>query len=506
MLQRIARLPAWAFVGAIVLAAVGTVMVVLLLENISQRQQEARQTSFRVVELTEDTEDPAIWGQNFPRQYDGYKRTVDVERTRYGGSEDFSKLDADPLWKTIFNGYPFGVDYREERGHAYMLLDQRNTERVKLFKQPGACLNCHASVLPAFRAKGVEAGVPNDEPHRQEAIMKGFELMNSVPYTQATKLVTHPVSCIDCHSPTTMQLRVTRPAFLIGIQALASSDSPVPFLPSVERWRSDGRVGTYDPNSMATRQELRSMACAQCHVEYYFKGDKKQLTFPWAQGVRVEQIEAYYNEVKWKDWTHKDSGALVLKAQHPEFEMWSQGIHARSGVACADCHMPYTREGAVKVSDHHIRSPLLNVANACLTCHHFSEDEMKARAEAIQSRTQDLLMRAEQAVVALIGDIQKAKAAGLPDDKLLAAQTFQRQAQWRLDFVAAENSLGFHAPQEAARILAESIDYARQGQLELARQGMPTAQCIGCHEPSALLPTMAAPPVAASADADRPRE
>ena len=135
MLQRIARLPAWVYVGAILLAAVATVVVVLLLENIAQRQQEARQTSFRVVELTEDTEDPAIWGQNFPRQYDGYKRTVDIERTRYGGSEDFSKLDADPLWKTIFNGYPFGVDYREERGHAYMLLDQRNTERVKLFNK-----------------------------------------------------------------------------------------------------------------------------------------------------------------------------------------------------------------------------------------------------------------------------------------------------------------------------------------------------------------------------------
>lgn len=496
MLQRLARLPRWAFIAAIVLAAAATVLVVLLLESISRRQEEARQTSFRVVELTEDTEDPEIWGQNFPRQYDGYKRTVDIERTRYGGSEDFSKIDADPLWKTIFNGYPFGVDYREERGHAYMLLDQRNTERVKQFKQPGACLNCHASVLPAFRAKGVEAGVPNDEAHRQEAIMKGFELMNSVPYTQATTLVTHPVTCGDCHSPATMQLRITRPAFLNGIQALASSDAAVPHLPSIERWRTDGRKGSYDPNSMATRQELRAMVCAQCHVEYYFKGDQKLLTFPWAQGMEVQQIEAYYDEVKWKDWTHKDSGALVLKAQHPEFELWSQGIHARSGVTCADCHMPYTREGAVKVSDHHIRSPMLNISNSCLTCHHFSESEMRGRVEAIQTRTQDLMLRAEEAVVALIGDIQQAKAAGLPDDKLLVAQNLQRKAQWRLDFIAAENSMGFHAPQEAARILAEAIDYARQGQIELARAQSPQALCTGCHEPG-LQPTMARPPVAA---------
>jgi len=191
--------------------------------------------------------------------------------------------------------------------------------------------------------------------------------------------------------------------------------------------------------------------------------------------LQVEQIEAYYNEVGHKDWTHKTSGANVLKAQHPEFEMWSQGIHARSGVACADCHMPYKREGAIKVSDHHIRSPLLNVAAACQTCHNFPEDEMKARAETIQDRTVALMNRAEEAVAALIQDLEKAQTVGIPADLLAAAQELQRKAQWRLDFVAAENSMGFHAPQEAARILGEAIDYARQGQLVVANLAAPVA-------------------------------
>jgi len=317
----------------IVVVAAATVGVVLLLENVSQRKEEARQQVFRVVEITEDTVDPVVWGKNFPRQYDGYRRTVDKERTRHGGSEAFEKLDEDPRWREIFKGYAFGVDYREDRGHAYMLSDQDITERIKIVKQPGACLHCHSSVLPAYREAGIKAGAPADDAHRQEQIMKGFEIVCAMPYDEARKMVSHPVTCVDCHDPETMQLRVTRPGFLNAIQKLAGSDDPLPHLPSIERWRKDGRKGDYDVNTMATRQEMRSFACGQCHVEYYFKGEGKLLTYPWHKGLKAEQIEDYYDEVGFKDWTHKASGAPVLKAQHPEFEMWSQGIHARSGVA-----------------------------------------------------------------------------------------------------------------------------------------------------------------------------
>ncbi|HHT9107819.1 MAG TPA: ammonia-forming cytochrome c nitrite reductase subunit c552, partial [Candidatus Wunengus sp. YC64] len=176
----------------IVVVAAATVGVVLLLENVSQRKEEARQQVFRVVEITEDTIDPVIWGKNFPRQYDGYRRTVDTERTRHGGSEAFEKLDEDPRWREIFKGYAFGVDYREDRGHAYMLSDQDITERIKIVKQPGACLHCHSSVLPAYREAGIKAGVPADEAHRQEQIMKGFEIVCAMPYGEARKMVSHP--------------------------------------------------------------------------------------------------------------------------------------------------------------------------------------------------------------------------------------------------------------------------------------------------------------------------
>jgi len=449
--------------------ALATFLVLMLYQNIVAREAEATKDVFRVVEVDDRTIDPAVWGKNYPRQYDSYRRTVDTERTTHGGSEAFQHLDNDPAWRRIFAGYGFAVDYREERGHAYMLQDQRETERVTKLSQPGACLHCHASVMPAYIDLGLKAGVPAGKENWEAQIQKGFEESCKMPYSEATKLVEHPVSCIDCHDAENMNLRVNRPAFLTGIRALADSEYATPHLPSIERWRRDGRQGKYEPNVHATRQEMRSMVCAQCHVEYYFKGEGKLVTYPWDKGLKVEQMEAYYDEVGYKDWTHKESGAPVLKAQHPEFEMWSQGIHARSGVACADCHMPYVREGAIKVSNHHVRSPLLNVAQACQSCHRISEKEITDRALLVQDRNVALLNRGEKAVVALIDAIVAAQKGGASDAQLKAPRDLQRKAQWRLDFVSAENSMGFHAPQEAARILAEAIDYARQGEIAIAR-------------------------------------
>jgi nitrite reductase (cytochrome c-552) len=460
-----------AFAFVVIVVAGATFGITRLLENIRERKLEARENVLRIADIDETTLDPVIWGKNFPRQFDTYKRTVDIERTRYGGSEAIQKLDQDPRLRVLFAGYAFSIDYREERGHAYMLSDQRETERVTKKKQPGACLQCHASNTVAYRQAGIDAGAPGTltdpflSANGRAQLFAGFEKVCAMSYDEATKLVKHPVACIDCHDPMTMDLRVTRPGFLTGIAKLAASDSPVPHLPSVERWRHGARKADYDPNTEASRQEMRSFVCGQCHVEYYFKGDAKLLTYPWSNGLHMEDEERYYDEAGFSDWKHAQSGAPVLKVQHPEFEMWSQGIHARSGVACADCHMPYVRDGAVKVSDHQVRSPMLNVSRACEVCHHYPEAEIMGRVAQIQDRTSKLLGRAEDATVALIVAIEKAQKGGLPDAKLEGARKLHRQAQWRTDYVAAENSMGFHAPAECARILAEAIDYARQGEI-----------------------------------------
>jgi len=437
--------------AALVAALVGLGTAALLVD-IFEKKQQRQNPFFRVVELTDETVDPEVWGKNFPLQYDGYRRTTDQVRTKYGGSEALprtpteadprsivaqSRLEEDPRLKPLWAGYAFAVDFREERGHAYMLEDQTFTGRQTAARQPGACLHCHASVYVPYQKLG------------DGDLIKGVEKMNPMPFEEARKLVEHPVACIDCHDPKTMALRVTRPGFMEGIRALKASQG----------------IQDYDVNTMASRQEMRAYVCGQCHVEYYFKGDQKRLTYPWSKGIKVEDMMAVYDETGFKDWTHAVSGASCLKTQHPEFETWNQGIHARAGVACADCHMPFKREGAQKISDHHVRSPVLNVNRSCQTCHKASEEELKARVFAIQDRVFKLRGDALDAIVGLIGDLKKARDDGRPEAELATALYLQRRAQFFLDYVEAENSMGFHAPEEVERILADSINYARQGQI-----------------------------------------
>jgi nitrite reductase (cytochrome c-552) len=443
--------------------AVVTGGVTALLVNIFERKQEQKSPYLILKPVDENTVDAAVWGANWPRQYEGYLRTVTPTRTKYGGAAMSEgnlapqKAGKDPWLTRMFAGYAFALDYRDRRGHAFMLIDQTATRRTLERPQPGACLHCHASVMPLYRALGKEA-VPNGGDAEQA--QAGFEASCKMKYSDAlAKLkqidAAHPVSCVDCHSPENMELRVTRPGFIAGIKALKASQG----------------VPDYDANRDATRQEMRSYVCARCHVEYYC-GPKETLLFPWANGTKVEEIEAFYENHtfpdggKFYDWEHGETGAHVFKAQHPEFEVWSQGIHARSGVACADCHMPYKREGAMKISEHWIRSPLLMVNRSCQPCHPYPENEILGRAETIQDRHYALMSRAGAALVDMLDGIKAAKAVGASAEQLQPVQDLQRKAQWRLDFVAAENSMGFHAPQELARVLAESIDLSRQAQIQ----------------------------------------
>lgn len=406
-------------VGALVMAGLAALLV-----SIQGHKNEAAEYPLRVVQIADNELDPAVWGKNFPREYDSFKKTEDTTiSTTYGGSIKYSKLEKDPKLVRLYAGYPFSVDYNKARGHYYALIDQKATKRQEVAAQPGACANCHAAEAP------------------QLIVQLGWENFNHTPYKQIQDQLHIGTSCADCHDSKTMDLRVTRPAFINAMKARG-----------------------IDVNQ-ATRQEMRTYVCGQCHVEYYFAGDNKILTFPWTKGLEIENIEKYYDEISFKDWVHKDSGAPMLKMQHPEFEMWSSGIHAKSGVSCADCHMPYVREGAIKVSDHWVRSPLTDISRACQPCHRQSEAELKQRVLDIQNKTHDLIDKTETAMGDGIDVIAAAQQSGATDADLAKARDLHRKASMRWDFVSSENSMGFHSPQEAARILAEAINYARQAQV-----------------------------------------
>lgn len=510
-------------------SVIGTLLVTWVLISIFGHKQEARQPFVRLAEVTEISSDPEPWGQNWPHQFDGWKASAGDKF--YGGASAMpeSKLDQDPWLKRLYAGYAFSIDYREARGHAYMLYDQGVTERVTKKSQAGACLHCHASNTVMYRKVGLEAmGLPaNDEALAAEfnmpAVIRGFQEVSKLPYGDVLAMLVatpdgtpgenepvipqapvggftgefkgqpvpndhpafadgeaHPVTCIDCHDPGTMAIRVTRPGFVLGIAALAQSDEPTPHLPSIEKWRRGDREESYDPNLLATRQEMRSFVCGQCHVEYYC-ANKDVLEYPWSRGLKMEQLEEHWDTKTFPDgsaffdYKHGETGAEVLKVQHPEFELWSQGIHARSGVSCADCHMPYERDGAMKVSSHNVQSPMESINNACQQCHNVSEVELQRRVDTIQKRTRTLMDRAAVAMTEMLDSILEAKASGATEEQLAPVYAHQRKAMWRLDYISSENSRGFHADQEAARILAESIDYSRQAQTMALRLRAPEA-------------------------------
>jgi nitrite reductase (cytochrome c-552) len=417
---RTGALLALAFIlGGVVMAGIGALLV-----NINTRQIEGAQSPAKLVEIPADELDASVWGQNFPLHYDAFMKTKDdTISTPYGGNVKYSKLERFPALVRIWAGYAFSVDHNEDRGHFYALEDQLQTERIKIVKQPGACANCHAGEAPVLIKE------------------MGWEAFNKTPYDEIKDKLHTGSTCNDCHDPATMALRISRPGFINAMQ-----------------------VRGVDVTK-ATRQEMRSYVCAQCHVEYYFAGDNKVLTFPWKNGLNIDEIDQYYTDIGFKDWAHKETNAPMLKMQHPEYELYTTGLHAKSGVACADCHMPYTRVGATKISDHWLRSPLTNINNTCQTCHKQDEKALEERILTIQNRTAELLRSTEEALIAAIDAINAAKAAGVTDEELKDVLYLHRRSSMRWDFISSENSTGFHSPQEAARVLANAIDLARQAEI-----------------------------------------
>ena len=326
-----------------------------------------------------------------------------------------------------------------------MTLDQTYTLRVIEYNQPGTCVNCHASMPHVYEELG------------DGDMEAGFLKLGTMPLEEVLPMAETPVACIDCHDPQTMALRISRPAFMTGIAQV--------------KLYEDG-IEDYDVNRDATRNEMRSYVCAQCHVEYYFAGEDKVLAFPWKNGLDLDGIWQTYMDNGHVDWVHAETGAAVLKAQHPEFDVWSQGVHAANGVSCADCHMPYQRNGSIKLSDHQITSPVANYNTACGSCHDTRGDTLENRVKTIQDNFIESRDRSLDATVALINDLKTAVDKGTAtEEELTNARYFQNKASFYTDYLYSENSYGFHAPDYSQRILSQALDAARKGQLAL--KGVP---------------------------------
>jgi nitrite reductase (cytochrome c-552) len=419
--------PAWRGWVLFVLALAATFALGVLGASVFERRQEARQRlPVREIELAKAT-DSAQWADNFPREYESYRRMLDsTTKTTYGGADPRDLLAETPANVVLFAGYGFALDYLQARGHTHAVTDVAKSGRLNP-KTPATCWTCKSPDVPRLMG---ELGI------------KEFYAKKFSDFAAETM---HPIGCYDCHEPNTMKLRITRPALREALERQGRDLAAV------------------------SHQEMRSLVCAQCHVEYYFANPGAYLTFPWDRGQACEQIEAYYDEAKFSDWEHAVSRAKMIKIQHPDYELYAAGIHAYRNVACADCHMPYRTEGGVKYTNHHIQSPLLDVANSCAVCHRWGEEEIRRRVVGIQEKVHEARARSEDALAKAHFDIAAAMEAGATDDELAAARKLVRGAQLRWDFVAAANGMGFHAPQECLRLTTATVDLAGQSRVECAR-------------------------------------
>ena len=424
--ERHSPLPAWRGWALMLAAMAVTFGLGVLAASILQRREEARQR-LPLRPIAQWETDAGKWGENYPREYEAYRKMAETTtRTKYGGATQRDYLEASPASVVLFAGYSFAQDYRQARGHVYAVEDITKTKRVTP-KTPATCWTCKSPDVPRLMAS------------------LGPEKFYAGKFDDFRKEITHPIGCLDCHEPNTMKLRITRPALR---EAFARQGKDI---------------------EQVSHQEMRTLVCAQCHVEYYFQKKGNYLTFPWDKGTTPEQMEQYFDEAQFADWTHAISKARMIKMRHPDYEVYRTGVHAYRDVACADCHMPYRTEGGVKFTDHHIQSPLANVANSCAGCHRWGEEELRKRVEGIQDKVHQARGWAETALAQAHFDIAAAAEAGASDDELAGVRKLVRGAQLRWDYVAANNGMGIHSPQECERILAAAIDLAGQCRVQCVR-------------------------------------
>lgn len=407
-----------------------TVVIVFIIglfaSSIVERRSESKLYFQMVSEIPDWEPRNEVWGQNFPRQYQSYMRTADTSfKSKYFGSTKYDYLEKYPELVIMWAGYAFARDYNQGRGHYYAVSDVHQTLRT-VQPQPATCWTCKSTDVPRMMN---QLGVA--------------EFYKSTWSEMGPEIVNH-IGCQDCHDPKTMNLRITRPALAEAFE----------------------RIGKNVQD--ATHQEMRSLVCAQCHVEYYFKGEGRYLTFPWDKGFSAEAMEKYYDEYQFTDWTHALSRAPMLKAQHPDYELYMTGIHAQRGVSCADCHMPYKREGGLKFTDHHIRSPLDNIAGSCQVCHRESEATLLKNVYDHQDRIAELRRITEKNLARVHIEAKTAWDNGVTEQEMAPVLTLIRHAQWRWDWVAAANGMGIHSPAESLRVLGTSIQKSNEASLLLA--------------------------------------
>ena len=434
MAKQLKRWQGWLLFG-------GAMVVVFVLGLITSSLMERRAEVASIFNNRRTPMTDSIVAQNekfkadFPREYESWAMTADTSFTsEFDGSKATDELADRPEMVILWAGYAFSQEYNTPRGHRHAIEDLRNILRTGHpgidgdgDMQPGTCWTCKGPDVPRMMR---EMGTANF--YKATWSELGNQMLNSI-------------GCSDCHDARTMDLKPARPALY-------------------EAWSRRG-----EDVKKATHQEMRSLVCAQCHTEYYFDKQTNYLSFPQDSGLTVEAAEAYYDKTGFYDYIHPLSKTPILKAQHPGYEIFKQGIHAQRGVSCADCHMPYKSEGGVKYTDHHITSPLANIDRTCQVCHRQSEEELRRNVYDRQRMASEKRTRLEKELAAAHIEAKFAWDKGATEKEMKPVLALIRKSQWRWDYGFASHGGSFHAPQEVMRIFSDGLIAAQEARLQIAK-------------------------------------
>ena len=398
----------------------------------------------------------------YPKQFESWKATEKGDKIVYADEEN-------PRLIVLWGGYAFAKEYNAPRGHIYAIKDLRDILRTGAPKtandgpQPMACWTCKGPDVPRLIAEQGEDGYFSGKWAKG-----GAEVVNSI-------------GCADCHDTTSKDfaegkpaLRIARPHVLRALDHLNNALQA--------KAKAEGKIQPNLSFGTAARTEQRAEICANCHVEYYFKG-KTHVTFPWDKGVDVDSIEKYYDEIEFADWTHALSKAPMLKTQHPDFEIWSQGVHGKNGVTCIDCHMPKVKDKDGKVyTDHKIGNPFDQFDASCKTCHEQSKETLQKRVAEHKKQVKDAMIKLEDQLVKAHFEAKAAWDAGATQEEMQDILKAIRHAQWRWDYSAAGHGSHMHAPDVMLHVIATGIDRAADARAKLgvvlAKHGVTTPVAI----------------------------
>lgn len=430
----------------LVASLIAIVAMTLLTRDINAK--EAERVALNQAPTIKNPANNSEWAKYYPRQYDSWKQTKESN-----DMEDM--LIVKPYYPVIWAGFRFAIDYNSPRGHYYAVQDSLGSLRTgapvdeKTGPFPTACWACKSpDIVRIVDEAAVE--VDGDRTKAEQMLYTG-------KWARLVKEVTNAVGCLDCHSPKTGELAMGRPY--------------------VNRALAKAGMKSFEES---THQEKRSLVCASCHVEYYFKKTEYKdkngvdqvamvVELPWNNGIDTLDVEKFYDEINFSDFTHAISKTPMIKAQHPEWEFAAKGIHGKKGVSCADCHMPYTQEGSVKYTDHKIGNPLDTMDRSCMTCHRESEAKLKQIIKDKKANKEYLADIAFDNLAKAHLETARALEIGATDADLKEIRTHIRHGQFRADMAVAGHGNFFHAPEEVLKLLGSGNEEAMQARIKLVK-------------------------------------